>query len=272
MYQKIEKNQDGSYQTLSLRCGILPYFFDINNQIVWGCIKSNRLGLITITPAAGVQDLLISNERERIVLEVGKPLPDLEHEALREFIGRHLRDEVYQKVLTYFESRGYVILAENPLQTAFHETEEEHGIDLMTGGHDSHLLREFTVIQDSFKSRSTIKLWLAELKNSDGVVLKHTDKIESKIRRNQGKAFFEEGCWGTVQEFQSSLNQQSYTLNQSDLFQYGLEDCQNTIDLLILLEKRIRNKKALLSGTVFSTTFLSESLNKEQNTEIRYMH
>ncbi len=60
-----------------MRCGVLPYCLDKDNQIIWGCVESNRVGPVTIAPAAGIQDIFAIRDGQRFVLEVGKPFPDL---------------------------------------------------------------------------------------------------------------------------------------------------------------------------------------------------
>lgn len=181
----LEKNKGGLYPVPIMRCGVLPFYFDKDNQIIWGCVESNRVGPITITPPAGIQDIIIMKDEQCFNLEVGKPFPDLKFNFLSAFTGKLFRDQTYQDIIACLIENKFNLYIENPLETALHETQEEHGVDLRNEGRDSHLLNtllELSVQKLSGKQGATAQYTcIAFLKNSDDVVLNYTNKIEKRL-------------------------------------------------------------------------------------------
>ncbi|MDP1603843.1 MAG: DUF2608 domain-containing protein [Legionella sp.] len=247
----LEKEKNGLYSVPTMRCGVLPYYRN-GNQIIWGCVKSDRVGPTTIAPPAGIQDILVIGDERRFFLEAGKPFPNLGYDFLQEFIGKLFRDQVYQDIITRLIGHKFEIYLENPLVTAIHETYEEHGLDLRKDeGRDLSLLN--TLVQlpvqnlSGKRGASTQCLWVASLQTIEGVVLSDTKKIENKIRRNFGRHFYEKGSWGTLAEFKSALSEaRNYssdslqTPQQRDLIAGVLEAYEETLELLERTELLIR--------------------------------
>ncbi|MDP3267803.1 MAG: hypothetical protein Q8M40_02015 [Legionella sp.] len=247
----LEKDKNGLYPYPTMRCGVLPYYRQ-GNQIIWGCVKSNRVGPTTVAPPAGIQDILVIKEEQRFILEAGKPFTGLEYDFLQKFIGKLLRDQTYQDIITCLIEHKFEIYVENPLVTAIHETREEHGVDLRkSAGRDYSLLN--TVVQLPVQSLSgkrganTQSFWVASLSHTDGIVLSNTKKTENKIRRNFGREFYEQGCWGTLSEFKDALLEArkfsslpSQTSQNMDLITGVLEAYEETIELLESIELLIR--------------------------------
>lgn len=219
-YLPLEKNQEGLYSVPTMRCGVLPFYIDNDDQIIWGCIKSNRVGPITITPPAGIQDIIIMKDELYLSLEVGKPFPDLKLDFLVPFIGELFRDQIYQEIIARLVDNKFNVYVEHPLNTALHETQEEHGVDLGKEGRDRHLLNtllELPLQKLSGKQGATSQCtYIAFLKNPDGVVLNYTEKIENKIRRNLKRPFYEKGCWGTLDSFKLALEQEKEKFNATE--------------------------------------------------------
>lgn len=227
-YVPLEKNQEGEYLRPTMRCGVLPFYIDKHYQIIWGCVESNRVGPITIAPPAGIQDIIVMMKDEVIFkLEVAKPFPDLNLDYLKPFIGQFFRDKAYQDIIRCLIDNKFGVFAENPLATALHETQEEHGVDLSNEGRDRHLLHtlfKLPLKKLSGKQDATSQYTcLAFLKNGDGVVLNYTNKIENKIRRNFNRPFYEKGCWGTVESFKISLKseREKYKTMDENLYNTG---------------------------------------------------
>lgn len=211
----LEKDENGLYPYPTMRCGVIPYCYRKGHPIIWGGVKSDRIGPTTIALPAGIQDVLIIKDGRRFVLEVGKPFPGseseiLEYDFLQIFVGKFFRDQTYQDIITCLVSNKFEIYVENPLVTALHETHEEHGVYLQKNeGRDHYLLntlRELPIQRLSGQRGADAEcFWIASLNNTDGIVLKDTKKIENKIRRNFGREFYEQGCWGTLSEFKDAL-------------------------------------------------------------------
>ncbi len=208
----LEKKTDGHYPFPRTRYGILPYYMNHADQIVWGCIESNRVGPITFAPAAGTQDIIAIKNDQRFVLEAGKPLPRLDIEGVIE--GAAFRGQVYQDAINCLTANGFKIYLENPLATAIHEAHEEHGIDLRhTDGHDTHLLKipldvSTKILTDEYPDVAALSLRLVELSRYDSIALRRTDKIDKKMRRNFNRAFYEQGCWLTLAAFKQQYLQE----------------------------------------------------------------
>ena len=229
----LEKNQEGEYLRPSMRCGVLPFYIDKHNQIIWGCVESNRVGPITITPPAGTQDIIVMKEGKEICkLEVAKPFPDLNVnpmielnlDFLKPFIGQFFRDKEYQNIIRCLIANKFDVFVENPLATALHETQEEHGVDLRDEGKDHHLLHtlfELPLQKLNGKQGATSQYTcLAFLKNGDDVVLNYMEKTENKIQRNLNRRFYEKGCWGAVESFKITLKseQEKYKTMDKNLY------------------------------------------------------
>lgn len=259
----LEKNQEGLYPVPTTRCGVLPFFIDKDNQIIWGCIESNRVGPKTVTPPAGIQDIIIMKAEHCFKVEVGKPFPDLQLDFLNPFIGKHFRDKNFQDIIACLIENAFDVYVENSEETALHETLEEHGVDLRNEGKDRHLLNtlfKLPLQTLSGKQGATAQCtYLAFLKNGEGINLSNTFKIENKIRRNLGRHFYEKGCWGTLESFKISLRLEKeqfktldkhtqYTSPQVDLIEGVLAANQDAIDFLEHLELLIKADLKKLAG------------------------
>ncbi len=272
---RLEKGNDGLYPTPTMRCGVLPYYLK-GNQIIWGCVKSDRVGPITIAPPAGIQDILIVKNDRCFSLEVGKPLPQLEDDFLQEFVGKYFRDDVYQQVIARFIENEFEIYIQNPFVTAIQETYEEHGFDLRKDvGRDHHLLNALSQlpIQNLSGERGANAqcFWVASLNSTQSIVLNDTKKIENKIRRNVGRQFYEQGCWGTLAEFKCALlEERKFSLDSSippqkmALIKGVLEAYEENIELLERIELLIRTdlKKSAFSSNTLSI-FSDRLFNRE---------
>lgn len=219
--EPLKKNEDGLYSVPTIRCGVLPFYLDNNDQIIWGCVESNRVGFITIMPPAGIQDIIIIKDKQRFNLEVGKPFPDLKIDFLNMFIGMLFRDQTYQDIIACLIENKYNVYVESKLATALHETQEEHGVDLQNEGKDIHLLNnliELPLQKLSGKQGATAQYTcIAFLKSCEHVVLNYTEKVEKKIRRNFGRSFYEKGCWGTLDSFKATLALERIKFNSSSV-------------------------------------------------------
>lgn len=154
-------------------------------------------------------------------------------EFLNPYIGKFFRDQPYQDIIACLLANKFNVYVENPLETAFHETQEEHGIDLRNEGRDRHLLNtliELPVRKLSGKQGATAQYTcIAFLKNADNVSLNNTSKIENKIRRNLDRSFYEKGCWGTLASFKMTLKMHRDIFNATD----RPADCTNNTANLI---------------------------------------
>nr|WP_028387605.1 DUF2608 domain-containing protein [Legionella fairfieldensis] len=97
------------------------------------------------------------------------------------------------------------------------------------------------------RGANTQSFWVASLRNLDGIVLSDTTKVENKIRRNFGREFYEQGCWGTLSEFKGALLEarkflslSSQTSQQTELITGVSEAYEETIELLERIELLIR--------------------------------
>lgn len=209
----LEKNADGHYPFPRERYGILPYHINQIGQIIWGCIESDRVGPRILAPAAGTQDIIAIKDDQRLVFESGKPFPDIN--VCGAYKGQLFRDQLYQDALECLVINGFSLYLENPLATATHEAYEELGIDLRkTNGRDRHLLNTalesspHVLIPGQVGVIAPLCVWLPELTACDGIILRHTDKIDTKMRRNFGRKFYEQGCWLTLEYFKTQLTQE----------------------------------------------------------------
>lgn len=259
----LEKNKEGLYLLPTMRCGILPWYLDDKDQIVWGCVESNRLHPVTITPAAGIQDIIVKTENTCFSLEVGKSFPDLDYDCMKKFHGKLFRGDMYQEIVTYMIANGFNLYVENPLNTALQETEEEHGIDLKYGGKDNHLLNtlvELPVDTLTGKEGATSQsMWLASLKNADGVTLQYTDKIDRKIQRNLNREFYEKGCWSTLESLKTALARENDKFTFLYMDKEGLSDKTQLIGGVILAFQRTIKTLETLESMIRSNLNMSQS-------------
>lgn len=244
----LTKDHNDLFLLPTMRCGVLPYYIDENNTIIWGCVESNRVGPITITRPAGIQDIIITRENDQFFLEVGKPLPDLGYDFFKEFVGKFFRDDLYQKALTALVENKFELFIVDPLTTALQETEEEHGVDLREDvGNDRHLLirsalQSLPLRHLSGKQGATSEsIWLACLTGCDHVLLQNTHKTERKIRRNFGREFYEKGCWLSLNEIKEAFNveKEKFSTQDSDLIRGVFESFQDTITFLDDMEIKL---------------------------------
>jgi hypothetical protein len=255
----LKKTADGQYVFPRNRFGILPYYITPSGQIKWGCIESNRVEPITFAPAAGTQDIIVIKDKQRLVLELGKPLPALgdEFTFLHSFTGQSFRETAFQEILTCLTTNGFQVYLENPLATAIHEAHEEHGIDLRkSDGHDSHLLQvplessPYHLIA-SQSGEASLGIWLPRLTSIDTVALLHTQKTESKMRRNLGRKFYEKGVWITLEEFENRFNQEKAKFASLDgcppvkieLINETFRACERHIQFLKKIEPLLRQEE-----------------------------
>ena len=244
----LEKNSENLYIYPRERYGILPYYVDPHGQIIWGLIESNRFEAVTNTPAAGTQDIIVIKEDERLVLELGKPLPEWEEKFsfLHPFIGKHFRETTYQEVLECLNANGFEIYAEDPLATALHEASEEHGIDLdKFTGSDLDLLKiplAFSQYQTITPptTPATLGMWLPELTSVDTVTLRYTQKVDKKVLDNLGQEFYERGVWITLDELKIGFNKEREKFNfEISGYSHGrasLDACKGYIPFLEQME------------------------------------
>ncbi len=201
---------EGLYPIPNMPCGILPCYVSVDGYITWGAVESNRVGVVVITPPTGTQDIVIIRDEYKYVLEFSKPLPDLELNFLRSYIGMNFSGTVYQSVLSLLKQNHYYLYLEHPLTTAFHETAEEHGTDIgINANKHNHLLMALLDFEPQMiqakRGQVQQKIIIALLKNPEEIQLKHCDKIEEKIACNKGRVFYENGVWGGLVEFHEQL-------------------------------------------------------------------
>lgn len=240
-------NEEGKYVPPTTRFGILPYYRQ-NDQIFWGVVRSNRLGFEAIGVPAGIQDVLVFKGELSFALEVGKPFPNLNIIELDDFVGILFREDIYHQIISILEANQFSVFLEHPMVTAMYEAQEEHGIDLRKqGGRDVHLLNFLHALpEQALSGRQGAHaqcLWVASLKNADGVALNRTDKIDQKIRRNLGRRFYEAGCWETLETIQNNLISIQNDISehdQSSLIAGAISTYEETLKLLIGLEQQIR--------------------------------
>jgi len=263
----IEKKGDGRYVYPCVRYGMLPYYKNLIGEIVWGCIETNRFEPITIEPAAGKQDIIAIKNDQRLVLELGKPLPDKSRDFnfLKPFIGQIFRDEAaYQDIIACLITNGFNVYLENPLATAVHEVYEEHGIDLRkTIGCDHYLLKvplellQFQLIPAQ-NGVAALGIWLPELASIEEINLRYTKKIDNKVRRNFGREFYEKGSWVTLVEFKTRFMQEKekfsclddYTLVKVELINWAFKAYEVNMQFLERTERSLLSQTQLESPTI----------------------
>lgn len=254
----LEKDKDGRYATPNMPCGILPFYINDNNEIFWGCVETNRVGVTVTTPPAGTQDIIaISDDGTKLKLEATKPIPKTEHSFLKEHEGKAFSGQNFHNIVACLIENGFHVFVESPLVTAEHETFEEHGVDLRKdiGKHLSSLVDLYEFQPQTIAAKrgtTTQKIFVAHLSENIGIELSHTDKIEEKIAINRGRKFYERGIWGTLGEFkinlaQARLNAEMENMNdssglskeQKELITAELNAFESRLQLLEKLEKTI---------------------------------
>jgi len=88
---------------------------------------------------------------------------------------------------------------------------------------------------------TTQKIFVAHLKDSNGVLLRHTNKIEQKILENKGREFYEKGTWQTLEEIkiifleqEAKYKNSNYKLAQAELIAF-----ESRIKLLEKIERSV---------------------------------
>lgn len=252
----LEKKSDGVYPMYKERCGVLPCYLNDAGQLVWGCVESNRVGPTLMSFPAGARDVIAIKDGHEIRLELGKPFPDVSCEALTPFIGALFRNEAYQAIATALEDNGFQLFIENALEAALHEAQEEHGADVKEHtGRDrallTHLIEHAEQEIIAKKGSEIMHVWVAQLQSSEGVVLNRTDKVDRKIKRNFGREFYEQGCWGTFDEFKDKLRLEqekftspsvmaTYDTTQNELIDGALSACEGALEFLKHIEATIK--------------------------------
>ena len=192
---------------------------------------------------------------------------------MKDFTGKPFSGQNYQDIIDCLLKNNFEVFLESPIATAIHETLEEHGVDLRKDvGKDNHLLVDLfefmpQIIQAK-RGTTNQKIIVAYLEGNEGVELKHTNKIEQKIRINEGREFYEEGAWKTLDDIKLILvNEQTKhakknnfdtLLNQEqlELISAELKAFESRIQLLEKIEKSIVNHMKHLNFNINSTSSL----------------
>jgi hypothetical protein len=228
----------GGYLFPKTPCGILPFYINKENEIVWGCVETDRIHIKSTLPPTGTQDIIAINGEERICIEASKPLIESNKLLIKPLIlediknGKILlnKEEIifneknYQPIIARLKEAGYQVFLENKLATSIHETFEENGIDLRLNGRDEHLLLamyDFPVQPVKAKRGMTIqKIYAAYLAgdnlcNDTDIALKTTLKVEEKVPAFKGNNFYEKGIWCTLQRLKElfEAEKSKYTLS-----------------------------------------------------------
>jgi len=96
-------------------------------------------------------------------------------------------------------------------------------------------------------------VWVAHLESPEGVALNRTDKVDRKIKRNFGRAFYEQGCWGTLDEFKEKvyLEQEKFASSevlatyddvQKELIEGAFSACEGALGFLENIEASIASE------------------------------
>jgi hypothetical protein len=261
-YIPVQRQVDGLFPFPRTRYGILPYH-RAPHQILWGVVETNRLGPVIFTPAAGTQDLIAISEKHSMTLELSKPVKDYskhQHASfLKNFAGQALRDEVYQQVLNCLEANGYKLFFENPMQTAIHEAYEEHGLDLRLMV--KSIEQAFFKCTPAAKGQASLCLWMPQLQEITAIKLRHTQKVEEKIRRNHGRVFYEKGAWVTLNELktrheveQSKVKQEVIPILKQGLVRQVLTQFQEDIQLIEMMEAKFKPSNSFFAKARASET------------------
>jgi hypothetical protein len=216
---KIEQDENNQYIFPTTPCGVLPFFVNENNKIVWGCVENNRFDVKVAIPPAGTQDIVAIKDNTRLVIEVSKPLKDVGYDFLEHLTGKTISDQNYQDLLNSLTKEGFEVYLEHPLATAIHETQEEHGVDLRKQvGLHHHLLMTLFEFEPQLvlakRGTTTQKVFVAQLENSEEIILSNTNKIEEKILLNKGREFYEKGIWTTLGGLKLNFLQEKERFNE----------------------------------------------------------
>ena len=136
--------ENGGYLFPKTPCGVLPFYVNKENEIVWGCVETDRIHIKSTLPPAGTQDIIAINGEERICIEASKPLIESNKLLIKPLILEDIKngkillskeemifnEKNYQPIIACLKEAGYQVFLENKLATSIHETFEENGIDL----------------------------------------------------------------------------------------------------------------------------------------------
>lgn len=217
----LEKAANGQYLFPTTPCGVLPFYINQENKIVWGCIETNRSRVKSTHPPAGTQDIIVIKNKERFTIEVSKPLRALEIDCLTPFLGKNVSGQNYQEIISCLNENGYEVYLESMLATAIHETWEEHGTDLRIdeGSNRNLVINMYDFEPQTIQAKrglTTQKVFAAHLTGPEKIQLNDTKKIEEKILINKGLAFYEKGTWCTLEELRALLHTESTNYRNSD--------------------------------------------------------
>ncbi|STX51458.1 Uncharacterised protein [Legionella busanensis] len=283
---RLEKDINGKYIFPNMPCGILPFFINNEDQIVWGCVETNRVGVTAIAPPAGTQDIIALKNNHRLTFEVAKPLKENNYEFLQSFVGKPISNEIYQNLITSLIQEGFDVYIEHPLATAAHETKEEHGIDLhiKEGAHSNLLVSMFEFDPQTILAKrgtTTQKIFAAHLTPPGNVTLNYTDKIEEKIDLNKGRPFYEKGIWTTLEDLKLSLEKEQqlfkarkeagilpFNLKQIALIEAEFKAYASRIELIEKIESSIKtNLNCVIASKANLPSLDFINLQKSKNTE-----
>lgn len=62
---------EGVYFFPNSPCGVLACYRE-NDQLIWGCVQSDRVEPMVFSPPGGAQDIIVIKGEVRFVIEVGK--------------------------------------------------------------------------------------------------------------------------------------------------------------------------------------------------------
>ncbi|MBA3662263.1 MAG: hypothetical protein H0W64_11065 [Gammaproteobacteria bacterium] len=266
----LHKDSTGKYPFPNMPCGVLPFYIE-DNKIIWGCVESNRVGVIAVAPPAGTQDIIVFKDHRSFVFEVAKPFPMTEFECLQAFTGKAFSGQTYQDIIETLQKNNFETYLENPIATAIHETREEHGTDLRKNvgknvnlTHDLFEFEPQTILAK--RGTTTQKVIVAFLNSKEGIELKETNKVEEKIPVNKGRIFYERGAWKTLDAIKlnfiaekekfSDINIQNDSLNkdQLELIRAELRAFESRIQLLEKIERSIVNQLLQTNPNLLSNT------------------
>ena len=101
------------------------------------------------------------------------------------------------------------------------------------------------------KGSEIMHVWVAQLQSSEGILLNRTDKVDRKIKRNFGREFYEQGCWGTFDEFKAKLRLEqekftspevmaTYDATQNELIDGAFSACEGALAFLEHIDATIK--------------------------------
>lgn len=260
----LEKNEQGQYFFPCTPCGILPFWINQENKIVWGCVETNRTGIISTLPPTGSQDLIVIKDNERLAIELSKPLPDLKKDFLEALTGKNSSGQIYQEIITRFIENGYQVYLETMLAAAVRETLEENGIDLQieNGKNLGLLISMFDFPPQVVKAKRgmiTQKIYAAYLSGNTGIELRYTDKIEEKILMNKDHSFYEKGIWCTLEYLKESFQDQKNNFSKDGKYEFNEEQIKLMESEFVAWESRIQLIEKIESSII--QTFKNLNIN-----------